>query len=521
MDDLRIQRLRARYRLSAAQASAKPRLDGIMRTMAGDVLADALAALGIGAHEEVCIDRLVHRGKLDLDAPDDAIAIAWADSITRALRDRLEHGGSGVVRFRSLEHALADLAISAARGPLSRAWAWKQLGLWRGPLPASGDRAAAKKELVHALKTRPRSIVPVLIAAAKAGVSRPLAAMFAPEDARALALALVASRGSTIAALLALEPPESFAPAAWAARLSRSLIFRTAAVELFLRAAQKSADAEQAELFLLAAIFEVEPEASKRHGAEVAVLLREPKMLEWIVSLAKNLRRPPTPSTPAVTPARTPPRSKEAPDAPTSRASSDPPPPSPSSDPPEAAAAAEQAEEPPIELLESGFTRAGGLLFLHHLIRELDLAEAIARDEAFAPRTLKGAMHLLALALLPLEPNDPAALAFAGFGPESGVAVLADPPPSRAEAERLEVYAAMIVERLRDRLAALFPDRDTPRDRLLSAVCRRRARIAADPAWIEVHLDLEEVSTELRRAGLDLDLGWVPWIGASVRFIYA
>lgn len=518
MDDLRIQRMRARYRLSPEQTSAKPRLDTIMRAMAGDILADSLASLGIGAHEEVCIDRLHHRGTIDLDAPDEEVAVAWASSITHALRERLERGGSGVVRFRSLEHAIADLAISAARGEVSRAWAWKKLGLWRGPIGAGGDRSVACRELVIALKARPRAIVFVLIAAAKAGLASKLRSMLSAEDARVLAQVLVASRGGSLEQLRAEEPPETFAPAAWASRLLGSLIFRTVGTELFLRAAQRQEDVAHAELYLLASSFEVEPVVSKRRAGELAVLLREPKMLEWVAVLAKNLRAPsPSPAPSSASSSRTAAATKPSP-APSSKFSPkreldadldlDP-----ELDP--AAPATEDAE--PVDLQERGFTRAGGLLFLHHILRDLQLADAIAADEVFAPRTLKGVMHLLALTLLPLEPHDPAALAFAGFAPESAVAVLADPPASRGESERLEHYATLIVERL----AALLPDRDPSRDRLLASVCKRRAQIAADPAWIEVHLELEEVSTELRRAGLDLDLGWVPWIGASVRFIYA
>ena len=51
-------------------------------------------------------------------------------------------------------------------------------------------------------------------------------------------------------------------------------------------------------------------------------------------------------------------------------------------------------------------------------------------------------------------------------------------------------------------------------------VRRRVAEIVVDPGWIEVRLQLEEVDVDLRRAGLDLDPGWLPWLGAVVRFVY-
>jgi hypothetical protein len=52
-------------------------------------------------------------------------------------------------------------------------------------------------------------------------------------------------------------------------------------------------------------------------------------------------------------------------------------------------------------------------------------------------------------------------------------------------------------------------------------VTARHAEIVVDPAWIEVRFAVADVSTEVRRAGLDLDPGWLPWLGLVVRFTYA
>ena len=45
--------------------------------------------------------------------------------------------------------------------------------------------------------------------------------------------------------------------------------------------------------------------------------------------------------------------------------------------------------------------------------------------------------------------------------------------------------------------------------------------MSVEPGWVDVELDLEEVSTAVRRAGLDLDPGYLPWLGVVVRFRYA
>jgi hypothetical protein len=57
-------------------------------------------------------------------------------------------------------------------------------------------------------------------------------------------------------------------------------------------------------------------------------------------------------------------------------------------------------------------------------------------------------------------------------------------------------------------------------EELLDKVCRRRARVLADPGWIEIHFSLDDVETTLRRARLDLDPGFVPWLGVVLRFVY-
>jgi hypothetical protein len=71
-----------------------------------------------------------------------------------------------------------------------------------------------------------------------------------------------------------------------------------------------------------------------------------------------------------------------------------------------------------------------------------------------------------------------------------------------------------------DALRRRMESPDEPPETLLERVCRRDAEVVADPGWIDVHLSVEDVSVDVRRNGLDLDPGWVPWIGVVVRFVY-
>jgi hypothetical protein len=51
-------------------------------------------------------------------------------------------------------------------------------------------------------------------------------------------------------------------------------------------------------------------------------------------------------------------------------------------------------------------------------------------------------------------------------------------------------------------------------------VCARDGEVRADPGWIELRLALDAVDLDVRRAGLDLDPGFIPWLGTVIRFVY-
>jgi hypothetical protein len=164
-----------------------------------------------------------------------------------------------------------------------------------------------------------------------------------------------------------------------------------------------------------------------------------------------------------------------------------------------------------------GRTRLGGLLFLLHLVAELGLVNDLLSVEPLAARPLRWSLHQLALTLVPAAPEDPAVLAFAGLRPGDQPPSAKGEHPTDPERAALGAHAARLAARLRERL-----DRHgEPEALVLRSVCRRDAEIVADPGWFEVHLSLDDVTTEVRRAGLDLDPGFVPWLGIVVRFTYA
>jgi hypothetical protein len=161
-------------------------------------------------------------------------------------------------------------------------------------------------------------------------------------------------------------------------------------------------------------------------------------------------------------------------------------------------------------------TAAGGLLFLVHLVDRLRLPERLAAATELETRPLRWTLHRLAMLAAGLTADDPAALAFCGLGPDA-------PPPSQDELPPTEAELALL-ESVKDELAATLADslerREEPAADVVAEVCARRAEIVADLAWIDVLLALDGVSVEVRRAGLDIDPGWVPWLGVALRFVY-
>lgn len=485
MSAVSIERLHARYRLVGAPAHARERLDAILAGVLDGPLERALGSTGTASDEQLCV-RFIHAPvRLRLECSDSALADAWsralADAISRAVAD----GGADVVRYRSRRHALADVVLGVARQDLGRAWAWRRLGLW----PATGvlepDAGVATEAVVSALEAHGDALVAVLADAARRGALGPLAATLVPSHWRRLAAAAAAVAGDARALVLDDSVVEAGGAAGNGRRaatgepaaLARRVLGRSSIARAAEAAAERSP--ESARPIAVLACLEAEPDV---------VAVRRTQAQAVIEAVASELRHPTrSPAVERSTGAK-PPR----PDDPRAAADSD------------AAAAA-------VEPLAT--TEWGGLVFLLNLVEAFDLLAKIAAAEVLGKRSLRWVLHRLALELVPVTDDDPAALALSGLPPGEQPPSLAEEAPRRDE---LSAVAALAVE-VAGGLAALLESED---DGVVREVANRRARVVGDLGWIELHFDLADVSVELRRAGLDLDPGYVPWLGAVVRFAY-
>lgn len=585
--DVSVERMRARYRIAAAPAGTRERLDAILAEVVGSSLEPALRRLAVDPREEICIDAVAARVRLRLGATDAAAGAAWSAGIAEAIARARAAGGPGVVRYASRRQALADLVAGVARDDLGRAWAWRQLGLWQAPAAPAADRVAA--EAVRALRVEPEAIVPVLALIARAGLFGVFARRIGAGGLVMVAAAALEAAGASVAAALVppgraagpsplggaargrgpepLEAAPAGAGGAAAAAAVRVADASSIAAAVAMRPAKLVDEPVALNAVVALAALECEPAALRSSEAATAALVaaltvllrgrraagggeherREPDEVAGGGPRSHGSGARPAPSAPSGADGeRGASRGDARPggDAAAERGGEGPPalagesghaspdvhsrergsaPGHGDAGAPHERAARLEAEADDHRVLTDDFGRtraltgAGGVLFLLHLVDELDLAAALAEAPELVARSPRWSLHRLGMALAGAAADDPAALAFAGLGPDERPPGAEDPPPDEHERDAIAAAAARVVRRLRERL-----DRpDDPSPALLAEVCARRAEIVHDPGWIEARMSLDEVSLDLRRAGLDLDPGWLPWLGTIVRFVYA
>jgi hypothetical protein len=471
-----IRRVHATYRLPEAEIGARARLDALLRPVLDAALEGALARAGVAADEEVCIRSVEAGARLRLASTDATLLAEWSGALSDALAAAIRAGEPGAVRYRSRRHALVDLAVAASTADLRRAWAWRQLGLWSSEGdPADG--AQTVERVVDALCAEPQSVVAVLAAVAKRGALPRLAVLLGTDGWTRLARAALAAAGAP-AALVGTRDGEGTAGGGrgHARMLVAGSSIATAAIGS--GSAVGLAPAARRALAVLVAL-----------EADPGAMLEPATAADSVDALARELDAGVGGGARA--------RARRGTDSRSVLAGAG-----------LAVEGLDPGDDPdaPPEIRTRAWTASGGLLFLLPLVAEVEPPPG---------RTLRWALHRLALVLLPgLDEADPAALAFAGLEPQELPPSDRDVPPTEAELDSLAGTASKVAGTLAELL-----EREADEE-LVAAVCARRAEIVADPGWIEVHLQTDELDVDVRRAGLDLDPGWLPWLGVVVRFVY-
>lgn len=560
MTDLTIERL-------TASTDVDPEhVDHLLRRVAATRLDDALRHRPLPAGDW-CVRHVDVALQLDPGRPEIALEAEWAEAIVAAVARSLDvttgasGGSAGVVHYRRREDAVVDCLAGLATRDHARAWAWRQLGLLRPDEP-DGDGGAAALRLLRAVPHGVAGVVHRLVERAGPAATHRLLGRRGWAEAAMLAAAqagVVLTDDVWRAAVPAEAPtqdvgddPVPSGPLARRLRASGLQVDPTtlAAWAVLVLAgtdapALRSGDVADRVRRLAGSLRPTTPgqapRAPREHRSPVAAAPAGPP-------------RPPVPAGSGEPPASSPATGT----APATRASL--------ADSPAyaatagAAGAAEVAgaagaatsDGPEVDTAgDSSVDQAdaahaatvsttawGGLLFLLNSAPAAGLP-GVLDAPALAGRTLPWLVQQVAVRIVPALPDDPAVLALAGIDPDPAPDAGPDPdpdappepppPPTRDEEEALDAVAAGWVAATADRLRAHRPggSQDPSRDgrpegdaALVRGIARRHAGIVREPGWVEVQLRLDEVDLDVRRCGLDIDPGWVWWLGQVVRFVH-
>ena len=386
-----------------------------------------------------------------------------AQAMQAALAKLAENDRQEVVAFADFPALAVACARAALGGGLGRAWHWRLLGL---PLGAGPGEAIATLLAAHPLEA-----VSAVAALAEQGL---LGAVWRdmPEAAAArLTAALAMATGFTVP-----DWPAGMLAGRTAGPLRAMLAAPPSSVELLLaRVAAMWAQMGPLQLHSQALL-----------AAAVVSLLRwSPGVLRsadspvWPVLLARIAGEGPVAHAPRSEPVS----ANPAPDTAILAEDVAPPPTEP--------ATAEGGQDARGQEVSTGW---GGVLFLINALRRLDV-EAVL--EAAGPDAPSGwrLLHDLGVAF-GLPEDEPMAAFLAAQDLDTSV------PPQ---------LLATLIGRIED-----VYRRDGPWPLPLA----QPARLWATETHLDVDLETKEIDLAIRLAGLDLDPGWVPWLGRVVTFHY-
>jgi hypothetical protein len=564
--DLTVRRLSVTARPDDGSPDAG-RIDRLLRGVADHRLEQAVRAAGLPSGIW-CLRRLDVPVRLDPARPDSALEATWAAALVAALRKAMEGGSPDAVRYANERAAVLDLVCSTACGRTERGWAWRQVGLIHAADPAP-ERAPGAAIL--AVLRRCAGQAPGILTAAAGRVGL-------PAFHRALGAAGWEAVAESVRRTLDAPALANFrttsATSAQAAALADALLVGSRLAGHIARSSLRPADSTL-DAWALLVVAETDASALRRSAAE-EILGAVARVLA-----GSRIQRPPggapAPDLSATAHGKTDPsaavrlsRGPEPQRAAGGFTAEDPPltestsrasvtaavvsGPEPDSEPGQptawaglsaGSAADSRSRAEPVSVMpvtapvDSGAdpdpgagqsTLWAGLLFLLATAPAAGIPAAVLDDPLFAARPLPWVLQGIALSLLPTACTDPALAAFAGADPEARAPWQRGPGATPAEQDRItelaDGWAAMTATALGGydvppRAAVASDDgsdRD-PRD-VVTAIARRAGRIHYAPGWTEAHLAADEVDVRVRRAGLDLDPGWVPWLGTVVRFVY-
>ncbi len=530
MTAIAVDTVHARYR--GVSPDRARRLDAALAALASHGLAEALLGRVDHPADHVCLREISISTAVDSSLAPDRITRTWADTVAGALHEAVSHAaraggqlstgsshaasdaslagalvddGAGLVVYPRTADALVDLVLGVATGERTRLWAWRMVGLVDAH---EDDRtfAPGPADVARALAAHP-DLVPVVLSRTAALPRIPLTEAGWYQVAAAVGRMQRSPRTSATFSLPS-RPNGPDSPAVPAPATPTSL--GATGVALARMLPWRGADGDRLrDLAVLVLTCDL-PSRVRDHAAVTAVA-ETWRHLSAVPVTVPDPVSDPVPDEHVPTrpdqPARTDAGHHQGHQGDRTGTGQRP---RPGGDPDDARTALLAAPDS-AAAVQSEVTRYGGLLLLMAPLRELDLVTTVGAAThvlAGVPAGLLLARLATVLSGAPLQ--DPAVHAFAGWHDQQDI-----PRPDMSASQEAAVVelAESVVAWLTERG---LPDPTTEGDWLF----RRRATIAREKGWIDVTFDLEDVDIRIRRAGLDLDPGFVWWLGSVVRFRY-
>jgi hypothetical protein len=462
------------------------RVNRIARGVAERRLDQSLGLNSLAPEGEWCIQRVGLSAELNFERPDSSLEEALAQAMLGAIAAAVR--GPDVVHYPRLADALADLVASAAIGRFDRGWAWSRLGV-------IDDVEVLEREtgpcVLDVLARYPIDALGAVTGAVNTVGLAPLHRLLGQVGWSRLAHIVIGAHVDTstriaIDATIGDNAPDLVHTVSEIARASR--VIRSSRIAAAARASRLRLEGETARALALLVLAESEPATLHRAGLS-ALCLTVAKLVAGAVPPVAEL-------------------SSDAGELPCDRRM----------------VGMDHAHEVPAQEPEGvatehrgEVTQHAGLMFLLNAAGDASMPESLLDDPALEAMDSAELLGRAALFLVSAADDDPAVLAFVGSDAKrlgSGWSHKAVPLDVL---QRIEVHAGAWAVAAAARLSR---DDEDPLE-VMGELTRRTGRIEREQGWTDVHLDLADVDVDVRLAGLDLDPGWVPWVGSVVRFCYA
>lgn len=538
MEALNINRLSKLYHLRPSQRERQRLLDASLHQAFEEDLDAALADVGIEDYGEICV-RLVHVPlSFNFGQSQNETSRHWSRIIASQIRLELEKGGDNVIRYRSRLHALIAFADDISHNKLQHSWAWNQIGL--SDLSADASLSQARSQLVTALLREPAAILSVFKRLAAKQRLLPCLLELSSGDRTLLVEGLMSEVGVERRWLETKPELVNATGADLSAPLSENSLSRSSILSHLLANAGEAASLPLApRIWVILILQELEPILFRRAPEVIsqAISTVEKRLLPVLMSgieAAQNEAAETSEQSQSIEQTR-PDKIDNLADGGTvgqqqqdkTEARTTNPVDKTQIDKTLAEKPIEQTQderqapfdEPTPEIIHSEF--AGLFLLLSVLAETADdaktsLINQIAAEPAFSARPLSWVLFQITSHWLTIPTGDPALREFCAIDIDADWPGSSCDEVTSLEANALDVY----VTEIESRVLARYSPEGIDQSSVVETLCRRGARLLIDNGWLELVFELNDVDTNIRRAGLDLDPGFVPWLGKVVKIRY-